>query len=393
MDDLPHLVVDEPKRSKKALAAITIVSLMIVLIPVGVYLATQRTQLTPQAATQSKPNLPETSLTLKSEGAAALGGEIAVDVYIRADSDNINLVNTKINFDPQALKVTKIATSSATNTYFATKWLESYFDNNKGQVSLIGGVPNPGVKTNLGDQSLKLATIYFRPQRLGPVSLSFQEGGEILRNSDNLNALQKTNKIDINISEGLSLESDNSKLASSSSSLTQLKPNPNLNLTTPKGGEVFSYFKPITLRWNSKDIDKIKTMSLYMNEQFFGEIAFNFTNNNHYDWSPQTTILLPYITPLNTYEVEITGTNKKGQEFTTRSQGPFGILVKEDIKFSTPSADLNGGNFGINDASLLLSQFGKELDQSKVDINKDGVVNQLDLWLLRQYFTINNIIR
>ncbi len=391
MDDLPHLIVDEPKRSKKALAAIIVVSLMILLIPAGVYLISQQTQLVPQAAAPQKSQVLENSLSLSAvSGQAALGGEVGVDILVQADSDSMNLVDTKIKFDPQALKVTKIATTSASKDYFATKWFESSFDNIQGQAVLVGGVPNPGIKTSPG-QTLKLATVYFRPQRLGPVSISFEEDSGIYRNSDNINALKKLNNIEVNISEGLSLGPD--KLKEDSASSDTLKPNPIFTLISPKGGEDYSYFKPLTIEWNLKDMDKIKTLTLLVNGEPFGEIASNFTNPSRYEWSPQTTLLLPYITLSNTYEIEVTGVSKKGEEIKIRSEGPFGILAREEIIFTLPGESPEGENFGITDASLLLSQFDKQLDQSRVDLNKDGGVNQLDLWLLRKLLLSKGIIK
>lgn len=126
--------------------------------------------------------------------------EVAVEVHIRSDSDEVNLLSAKIIFPKEYLKVVRIDTNST----FIKNWVENTFDNNMGTISLIGGIPNPGYKTTLGETGL-MATIYFEiinvPQEGGSVVISLDELSAIYRNSDNLNILSDKKGLEIKVEE------------------------------------------------------------------------------------------------------------------------------------------------------------------------------------------------
>ncbi len=80
---------------------------------------------------------------------------------------------------------------------FIKNWVEKYFDNKTGEISLIGGVPNPGVQTEISQPSLVMATIVFRLKKEGNVKISFDENSTIYSNLDNLNILTVKRDLDV----------------------------------------------------------------------------------------------------------------------------------------------------------------------------------------------------
>lgn len=420
MDDLPHLIVDEPKRSRKTLVAIIAMSLLVVLIPIGVFLQRERTQVKSQAATEEKVQTPQTSISLLSKSSPISDGSISVDVIIKSDLDALNLVSSKIKFDPTALKLEKIATSSAesasTNLFFVTKWLETSYDNQKGTISLVGGIPSPGVKTNL-DSSLSLATLIFTPLKTGSTSLSLEDNSSIFRNSDNIDILKTKNSLELNIDalpgSGFAqlsphpvLKSVEPKVSPSSSPKATPKtsappaggPSPTpvlnteINLLNPVGGEVFSYIKPVSIGWTSLGVDKIKAISLFLNDEYFGSIAQDIQNTNKFDWTPAQTLLIPYIGIQNTYTIEVVGVNKKGEQVKSKSDGPFGIIAKEEVSLASQSASFQDISLTLTNISQILTNFNKSSEDRRVDLNGDGMVNQIDFWLSRKILLQRGLI-
>jgi len=113
VQELPHLVVDEPKRSKVGIFAVIVLSLLLLGLPIGIFLVSQRTQLQPQAAITEV--VPELGAGINLEAKLSLdsgGGIIPVDVYVKSPNDSANLVNAQIRFDPALIKVEKISTDS-----------------------------------------------------------------------------------------------------------------------------------------------------------------------------------------------------------------------------------------------------------------------------------------
>ncbi|MBI2338339.1 hypothetical protein HYU95_04110, partial [Candidatus Daviesbacteria bacterium] len=69
------------------------------------------------------------------------------------------------------------------------KWVEDFYDNTTGEISLVGGVPDPGYKTSVGGESALMATIVFSAKSLGTGTISFTNESEILSNLNNINIL------------------------------------------------------------------------------------------------------------------------------------------------------------------------------------------------------------
>lgn len=87
----------------------------------------------------------------------ALLQDIPLTVNFRSDIDAVNLVKARLDFDPSKIEVTSIDTTGS----FITTWVENNVINNSaGKVSLTGGVPSPGFKTNGVDA--KMAVVHLR---------------------------------------------------------------------------------------------------------------------------------------------------------------------------------------------------------------------------------------
>ncbi len=120
-----------------------------------------------------------------------VGAQILVPIYVRTDTDAANLFSAKFNFPPSLLSVSSIDTAGS---FIPTgSWVEYVFDNTAGTVSIIGGVPSPGFKTN-GSDAL-FATVAFQANAAGVSSINFNPASAIYRNSDNVNILASSTGI------------------------------------------------------------------------------------------------------------------------------------------------------------------------------------------------------
>lgn len=91
--------------------------------------------------------IPKTEIFLSPQtGNYYLGDKFEVPIYINTKGYSINVVNIKINFDANKIKVI----SPSVGQSVLSIWLETpNFDNQKGTISLIGMIPN-GIVTNYG---------------------------------------------------------------------------------------------------------------------------------------------------------------------------------------------------------------------------------------------------
>ncbi len=113
-----------------------------------------------------------------------VGQELPVKVFVRNDKDEANLFAAKLKFNKDVLEVVRIEKSGS----FISSWAEEFIDNNSGLVSLVGGVPTPGYKTNNSDALM--AIVVFKGKAAGNSVVSFAADSEIFRNSDNNNILR-----------------------------------------------------------------------------------------------------------------------------------------------------------------------------------------------------------
>lgn len=392
VQQLPHLVVDEPKRSPWAVAGIAVLSLMVLSIPIGLFLVQQRTQIAPQAAVATPQPESATGIFLESKlSPEAKGGIIPVDVYVKSAIDPINLAEARLQFDPNLLEIEKIATSAAElgKPIIFNKWLEAKADNVSGKAVIIAGLSNPGIATQgQPGEKVYLATLHLRPKNSGSAVIQPTSDSGIFRNSDNKNIFQSGSDLVLNLTGGVG--------ESGSEASGKIRNNePLIVITSPLVANNYSYFKPIDINWSSFNVDRIAQINLLINGEVFGPIAQNLEANvGQFSWLPQDSLAVAYIQLANTYQIEITGVSKNG-EVAKISSGPFGILGLEEVTGSSPNWETFAQNqLSVNDASRLLSGYlVLPLEDKALDFNRDEVINELDFYLLRQNLFQRGIIR
>lgn len=393
VQELPHLVVGEEKRSKIGLFAIIVLSILLLGLPVGIYLVSQRTQLVPQAAVVPV-EMPERAagIFMESKLTSASSQMIPVDVYIKSSIDDINLVNAKIKFDPGLLALERIATNSAEVNQKPSfnKWVEVSFDNAQGSAEIIAGVPAPGLKTS-GDEKLYLATIYLKPKRDGTAILQIDSGSEIFRNSDNVNIYRTGNDLALNLNKPVS-DSTSSAIPKAS-----IKKNeePLIVVISPRGGANYSYFKEVGILWSSFNVDRISQVNLLVNGEKLGAIGQNIgAQEGKFSWAPKSSLGVPYVQPANSYEIEVIGVSEDG-EVARATSGLFGIVGTEEVKGFVPSGvNFEQNQLQVSDISRALTNFVTEpLLEASLDLNKDGIINDLDIYLIQLNLRLRGIIK
>ncbi len=126
-----------------------------------------------------------------------------------------------------------------------------------------------------------------------------------------------------------------------------------------------------------------------------GPIAENLeAKEGRFSWLPNEVLALPYIQPTNTYEIEIVGVSKEGVVARVIS-APFGILGTEEVSGAAPNPESFSQNqLNVSDVSRALSNYlVLPLKDGSLDLNKDEVVNELDLFLIRQNLILRGIIK
>lgn len=155
-------------------------------------------------ASVSGPITPTSSLGFYSANTDySIGEEVAVQVLVHSDITPANLFDAKISFDPQVLQLGRVDVTST----FIKSWVEQYWGDS-GKISLIGGVPNPGFQSNIGDTAV-MATLYFTVLKSGQTTISFDELSGIYSNADNNNILVGKDSINLSMkSVGTTPEGD-----------------------------------------------------------------------------------------------------------------------------------------------------------------------------------------
>lgn len=388
---VPHLYVDEKRRSKKAIFAIVLLSFLILSVPLGVYLVSQKTNFLPQAFVGTSVMSEESIMVLTQKQSLNIGDLFKVDVFLKSDSDEANLAIAKIKFTQDSIEMVRIERFST----FARQWIEYSFDNGQGTVSLIAGAPNPGIKSSVNIPQFSLATLIFKAKKPALANISVAKNESfIYKNSDNKNILNKTNILTVNVSDQ---KGETSGEQNSQSEQT-------FEVLTPVGGKVYPYYQPVNIHWNPKDIERVIAISLYLNGENFGRISSTINpSDSSFVWSPSDTLLLPYITSVNTFQIGITAISKNGKIIIGFNDGPFGISASSGLlSVATSSAvvndqkaDLDGDNkIDGHDLSILFSNYNTQSPKNpRADINEDGKIGEIDLFLIRKLMIAEGLIK
>src|SRR5207249_2572252 len=154
----------------------------------------------------------ETSFTIEQDPKQNLNNIVAVNVLARTDKTSANLFAVRVNYPSNLLVVTSIATSSATlplgvfpdnsvkTEFIASKWLQAT-SSSDGTITLIGGVPGPGIRTDPNTKYI-LATIFFKVRQNQSATFHLDPASTIFKNEDNTTLQTRENDatLDLNIS-------------------------------------------------------------------------------------------------------------------------------------------------------------------------------------------------
>ncbi len=401
---LPHLIIEEPKRSKFALMGIVIVSLTLFAIPIGVYLTLQNQNPTSKAVSDEIKQ-PEIGYTLETEKKqVGVGSIFPVKVTIKSDSQSVNIFSFEALFPQNLLEIVKMDVLPVEDPGYTSipnaRVIHQKFNNLNGSISLIVGIPDAGLKTNFSDKKTGIATIYFRSKDIGDAKVTLEEQTAIFSAESKQNILQKeVSPLDITISPDIPTENalgEESSAITSKSSLIQL--------LTPNGGETFHFTDEIPIRWNldEKTLPSV-TVSLYMNGKLFGVIAKQIPNKKELIFKPETALQPIFANDSSSFQFLVEGKSNTGDNLSVMSEGPFGIYSTDDFNFViSPSAeiktgakDLNGDNdLNLSDLSEILALYGKTDDKSlKADLSNDKAVNDIDVWILKKGLVNNGVIK
>lgn len=385
----------KPAFSLRSALNVFVLLLLLLGLPIGGYLALNQTNFLPKAASNVTSTNPKAGFILETPKAVVLAGDsISVDVLLRSDVDEANLFVAKIKYPKDLLVVEKIDQQGSA----ISRFIESRYDNQAGEVSLIGGVTNPGLKT-AGDQKYKMATVVFKAKSSGEANLAMDSASSfIYRNTDNTNILASLDGLTVNIAGSSGNMGFGPDLNASSSAQTT-KP---LVVISPNGGEVYDYLTPINITWEALDEIGDISISLLLNGQFLGKIGSNLANTGTFSWNIEQTLPVAFVNSNNTFQIEVAGVSKGGAVISDTSDGPFGISLnpskpEESAQVSREeAADFDrDGKLTYKDLSLLFSNYNKPFEKklAAYDLNQDGVVNDIDLFFLMNFLVKEGMIK
>lgn len=343
--------------------AIQFIILFILLggIIAGVWLVTAGPlKLFPKASV-SGPVTPETSFTLNDPQATvskAVGSEFEIQIWIRSDIDAANLFVAKLNFPNDLLEVVRIDKQGT----FVTNWVEEYFDNSSGSISLVGGVPSPGFNTTNQPNAALMAKIVFKAKTSGSANISFTDESAIYRNSDNIDIL--------GIKRGVTVTLGRAPVSA------PIPPSPvlctacNADINKDGGVDIVDYSKLVacfgkrTPGCSVADVNKDGVVDV----EDFSCLRAKFGQKCSVIVSPA-----PSPTPVSTV--------------------PPTVSPAATPKPGTGDGN-NNGRIDLGDLSVLLSNLNKTSGINKqVDLNGDGKVNTFDFGLMRNLLIQKGIIK
>lgn len=221
------------------LGGLVFVALLIGII-LGVYLVGQRQKLKSKASV-GESVVKTAFFDLQADKTSLKTGEtFRLNISLRSETDPANLVSVKLKYPKDKLSVESLKALSYEpdqdaqdasarqldlSNYqpnhdadcdgrlteadqalfnqgagFIKTWFENFYDNNSGEVSLIGGLPSPGHKTTSGKPTL-VACAVFKTLTRGQAKISLEDGSEIFRDIDSQDILAAKGDISFDISD------------------------------------------------------------------------------------------------------------------------------------------------------------------------------------------------
>lgn len=345
--------------------AIQFIILLILLagIAVGVYLITSGPLKIFPRASVSSPVTPQTSFILNDPEATKIkqvGSEFKVFIWARSDIEPANLFTAKLQYPSHLLEVVSMDKAGS----FITSWVEEYFDNDTGIISLIGGVPAPGLST-VPNNTQFMVSITFRAKNAGTAVVIFSDDSAIYSNANNIDILT--------VKEPLTLSLGGSTVPPSPTSA----PTPTPTST------------PSFCNACAADISKNGRVSVV-------------------DYSSAVTCVSRGISgkddagrACSLSDIDQNGVvDQKDVDCITSQFGNICVLAPSPTPILTPTPQLGNGDgnrdgiVSLADLSILLSNFNKTSGfPEPIDLNGDGRVNSIDYGLMVQILIKAGVIK
>lgn len=144
------------------------------------------------------PDNPEVSLELELEKNAqspftddptpssiAPDSQFRVDIYARSDTEEANLFSAKVKYSADSVDFVSIEKREGQS--FVKNWVDASSD--AGMVNLVGGYPNPGIKTDSKVGALLMGSIIFKSKGSGVIKIEVSDTSAIYSNATNINIL------------------------------------------------------------------------------------------------------------------------------------------------------------------------------------------------------------
>lgn len=119
----------------------------------------------------------------QGSGSYQLNSQFSLDINIWSQNEDANLFSAQLKFNPENLEVVSIEKGTV-----LTNWVDSSFVNSTGDISIVAGLPSPGLKTTQGNDPL-MARVFFRGKKAGAATINMTNESAIYSNSDNANII------------------------------------------------------------------------------------------------------------------------------------------------------------------------------------------------------------
>lgn len=139
------------------------------------------------------------SLNLSGKKEVSLNSQTLINVFVNTKGERVNTVEVKINFDPQNMEVISLNTNPSVFSIFVQK----DFDNSKGEITFVAGVPSPGFSGN-GNAF----QIIFLPKKLGKTTVSVSSGSKVLSDTDNHDLFEGGSSFSVDVVKESFVEKD-----------------------------------------------------------------------------------------------------------------------------------------------------------------------------------------
>lgn len=375
-----------PKLNERGAIQFIVLLLLLIGLGAGVWLVTAGPLNIFPKASVSGPVGPSTAFVLSPNlSNVGIGATVGVKIAVRSDIAASNLFVAKLNFNRELLAVERIDYSST----LVSNWVEQFSDNSTGEVSLVGGVPAPGLQTNASGPGSPMAVVYFKALKAGSASITFSADSAIYSNADNINILTRKDPLAVNVIAGATAVPSPTAVPSSVPSTATLAVNP----TYIGIGTTFSY------TWAGVQNPAIGDYILTYNSTGVKQDPIFWTNDcTKLSSAPAkasgTCSGMTLQLSAGTYYMKLFS-NINNQLLATSNNF---TITTVPLPSATPRPGTGDGNndgkVNLVDLSVMLTDWQKRSGfRVGIDLNADGFINTLDLSLMFTILRQNGVIR